>query len=432
MKKRIVILGGGISGLSLAWYLKKYSPESAITLIERKEQLGGWLSTLPCTDFFFERGPRTFQSVRAHALLKLTSELGLEDNLIFSEKKAKRRFLWTGQKLHLVPTHPWHFLRSSLGRHLLVSFWKERKKPAFALLEESLWDFATRRFDRKVAELFFDPMALGIYAGNSHTLSVNAAFAQLKEWEKEYGSVVKGLFRSKKGKSSLFTFKNGLFSLVQKLQEQLSAHICSGETVKALRFLEKTVEVETSKGVHTADVVFPTLAAPVMADLFRTLDSQIASLFSSFFYESLYLVYLGYKKQNFPHTAFGLLIPSCEKEEVLGVVFDSEIFPQQNREVDEVRLTVMVRGKDKEQEAVIQIAKEAVKRCCGFLATPDFVDLVAAKEAIPQYTMGHCQRVKELTDRLRAHYPNLTLVGNYLQGVSVNDCIHFAERSVRI
>ncbi len=206
-KKRILILGSGISGLSAAWHLAKKSDAYDCTLLEKSKTPGGWMSSHKEQDFLIEGGPRVFKTSRNREFLQIVDEIGFASSLLFSSSRAKSRFLWTDEKFQKVP---------KISFSLLYSLWKERKiSPVFE--DETIWDFTVRRFGKDIADKLVDPMVLGIYAGDSKLLSTKACFPFLKNLEKEHGSVIKGMFSlltKKKPKAAfkapLFSFKEGL------------------------------------------------------------------------------------------------------------------------------------------------------------------------------------------------------------------------------
>lgn len=420
MKKRVLILGGGISGLSAAYFLGQRG--FACTLLEKSERLGGWLHTQSHEGFLFERGPRTFQSRRAGALLELIGQLGLESECIFSALEAKKRYLWKGGKMHAIPQHPLKLFTSPLTRDLLLRLALEwRVAPSFT--EESVWDFARRRLGQKAAERFFDPMVLGIYAGDLKRLSVRSCFPALKRWEEESGSLTRALFKaSDKSGAGLFSLKGGTSSLVEALMERSGAEILLGEQVQRLRFSSDGVAVETQKGIWHGDRVVSTLPAYALAPL---VGGEAGMLLESIEYASITVVNIGYKRAQLALAGFGYLIPTTEGEEVLGAVFDSSIFPQQNGSASEVRLTVMIRGVEKEDAEYRRLAKSALQRHLGLSQEPDVLVVTRATRAIPQYLLGHAEKIARL---LQVCPSRCHLLGTYLEGVSVNDAILRAKQ----
>lgn len=358
---KVLILGGGITGLSAAWFLKKKDPSAHITLLEKENRLGGWIRTSNEGGFLFEQGPRTFQVGRSPHLLELIRELQLE--IIPSDPSAVKRFILYQGKLR------------SLGSFLpmmIPYLMRELFTPASKAEDESIYDFASRRFSPKIAETLFDPLTLGIYAGDIRKLSIRACFPTLYRWERERGSVIRGLLSASKKAKGLFTLKNGMEALIHELQRRLSLDFVLNCPV------EKIGEKEVFAGGKLWQV-----------------DRVISALPPSLPHQSVWVVSLFFEGDQLAKKGFGYLIPTQEKESVLGVIFDSAIFPKPNKET---RLTAMVRA---EEERPLEAALSACKRHLGLEAAPVYTSCFFAKNAIPQMEVG-C---------------------NYTGGVSVDACI---------
>lgn len=345
---KVLILGGGITGLSAAWFLKKKNVK--VTLLEKTNRLGGWICSSNEGGFFFEKGPRTFQAGRSPHLLALIQELQLET--IPSNPLAAKRFILHKGKLRT----PGSFLPMLLPAVLRELFVAKGQKE-----DESIYDFAARRFSPKIAETFFDPLVLGIYAGDIRKLSIRSCFPALYHWEQEKGSVIKGLFSSPKKAKGLFTIKGGMETLIQTLQNRLDIDIVLNCPV------ERTGEKEVIAG----------------GKVWRA-DHIISALPPSLPKRSIWVVNLAFEGDVLVKKGFGYLIPTQEKESVLGAVFDSAIFPEQNQS-NETRLTVMIRA---EEEKPLEAALSALDRHLGIRAEPIFSSIYLAKDAIPQMEVG--------------------------------------------
>ncbi|MBF5058951.1 protoporphyrinogen oxidase [Candidatus Neptunochlamydia vexilliferae] len=388
--KKIVIAGGGISGLAARYFLSKAHPGAEIVLYEKGSRLGGCIESVDAP-YFFERGPRTFKASRCPELLDLIKELGLEGELLPSTKEAGKRYLWKDQKLQKVGA-------------LLLPAWKsllgEWCRPPFAG-DETIGAFARRRFGDYVAETFFDPITLGVFAGDSEQLSVEACFPELKAMERTHGSITRALLKREKKKKpqGLFTLQGGIETLIDRLVEK-------GRGPIHLNHL-----LEGFEGDHTI------LALPAEgAKRFFEGDFEALRFFEGVGSVNLVVVNVVFSKKVFPKEGFGYLVPTKEKEKILGVVFDSSIFPAQNRG-EESRFTVMLR-EGGEIEAL-----EALQTHLGVSALPSSVHVKEYKGAVPQYGVGHLERVKAFEAHLAKYYPQVDCIGNYLRGPSVNACV---------
>jgi oxygen-dependent protoporphyrinogen oxidase len=351
--------------------LLKTNPKAKITLLEKENRLGGWIRTSHEGGFLFEKGPRTFPFSRNSHLLELIRDLQLE--IIPSAPSASKRFILHKGRLRT----PGSFL-PMLVPYLIREFFIRPSKAE----DESIYDFAARRFSPKIAEMFFDPLTLGIYSGDIRKLSIRACFPALYKWEREKGSVVRGLFSGPKNKvRGSFTVKNGMETLIQELQKRLPIDIvlnCPVEKITAH-------EVLADGKVWQADRVI------------SALPPQYAN-------RSIWVVNLAYNSDVLPKKGYGYLVPTQENESILGVIFDSAVFPQQNQP-SETRLTAMVRPEEKEP---LQAALNALSRHLGITAQPDHSSTFLAKNAIPQFEVG-C---------------------TYTEGVSVDACIQKAIRLI--
>ena len=209
---KITILGGGISGLAFAWFFSKRNPSAEITLLEAAPQLGG-----------VSAAPRIFPYSPNSSLLQLIREVGLEKEILHSNPDANRRFLWHRGALR--PVSELISWRDGL-RALL-----RRSSKAEDL---SIYDFAARRFSPQIAETLFDPLALGIFAGDIRRLSLRSCFPKMYEWD--CGRIPFWKMRPKQ--SGLFSLKGGLPRLIEELQRQLPITIRCNHPVTDLNSLD--------------------------------------------------------------------------------------------------------------------------------------------------------------------------------------------------
>ncbi len=407
-KETIIILGGGISGLTVAYELAKHQDRFQIRLIEQSDHLGGWIDTDTSTGFFFEKGPRVFRGSRSPQFLALVKEIGLYGELIESRREGQSRYLWKEGKLRRLPMVSWG---------LLKGIFNDLRSPSWGKEDESVWDFACRRFNQKVAETVFDPMITGIFGGDSKKLSVRSCLPLYKKLEEEHGSIVKGLLKQERFKGPLmFGFQRGMKSVIQRLQERTSIPFHLGEEVVSIVPKGKKFEVKTSKMSYEANYLFSALPAHVIGKL---LIPELAHLPS----EGTTIVNLGYKNNVLNQKGFGYLVSTQEKEDVLGVIFNSNAFPQNNRFPKETRLTVKLKNVSMSESEARTLALKGVAKHLGITEKPEVSMVLRAPNVFPQFLVGHHQRMQTLEEELSKRHPTLRLVGNYLYGVGVNDCI---------
>jgi len=390
----IVILGGGISGLTAAWKAKQAGAE--ITLLEKSDRAGGWIKTVNHEGFLFELGPRSCRP-SGIATVQLAEELGIKDQIITASSDAYIRYLYYKNKLRKVPgIWMWKWIPTLLCEPF-------RKK---GTTEETVGQFFTRRFSKDIAENIIDPMVSGIYAGNLDELSLQSAFPIFKQWEQEHGSILLGALKHKPEKSSIpgiFSFRDGMETLTKALYEKLKEHIHLNSPVTKINLDDLSIETpdQTFHADHIISAIPPGNLLPI---------PQIPCA-------SIAVVNIGYRKKVLKHKGFGYLIPRNVGSDVLGAIWDSSAFPQQNSHPDETRITVMI-GRRLDQD-LVSLALDTLKHHLGITERPDAILCTTMHNAIPQYGIGHHKILKTI----ESISPHFTAIGNSFYGIAVNDCV---------
>jgi oxygen-dependent protoporphyrinogen oxidase len=388
---RVAILGGGISGLSAAWYLLKKEPTAQIALFESSHRLGGWIESKTHSGFLFERGPRTFQTGRCPELLGMIRELSLP--LVFSAPGTK--FLWHRGRLRSMRSFWPQLLRAAL---------QDLVAPKGSVEDESIDAFARRRMGKKAAELFFDAMTKGVYGGDPRKLSLRASFPFLFEAEQNERSLLKSMLKQTRKEPGLFTLAHGMESLIDALKK-LPLEIHLDAPVEEIR-----VEGVVVKGKFwPADLVVSALPGLEIA--------RLTNIPLALRNEPISVVNFGFQGEILSKKGYGYLVPAREKEKILGQVWDTSIFPIPGQ----TKITSMVRGEDP-----IGIAQEALKRHLNVTELP--VSIAVKEAQIPQYDVGHLNRIETFEKNLLSHFQGrLKLAGNYLFGASVEACLQRAK-----
>jgi len=421
-KKKILILGAGISGLSAAWYIQKTRPEYDYLILEKTKTAGGYMQTTE-GEHLIEFGPRIFKASKSKDLLALVEEVGFTSDLIFSVKEAKKRYLWINGKLISIFS-----LLPAIVKALLF----EWTKPVCEE-EESILEFGTRRLGKGITQKLLDPMMLGIYGGEIEKLSVDACLPILKKWEKKYGSVTAGLFsyflkKKEKKDPRLLSFQKGVGSFIHHLEQKLDTPIVYGAEALSIEQTEGRYTVHTQKGAFMADKVIVALPAYEAAQLLRPIDIQVADVLGTIPYVSLQVVHVVIEGQVLQYPGFGYLVPSLEGEPLLGVIFDSMIFPQQKGSYD-TKLTFMLRSEEFLKEEMEHNIHYYLRTHLKIEKPAKKIEITQMPSAIPQYVMGHHSRI----DFLQRNSPQgIHLIGNYLKGSSVSDAIKMAKNSVSL
>ncbi len=440
---RIAVVGGGLSGLAAAFRLRQHLPAADLTLLEARDRVGGAIGTDRLDGFTVERGPNGIFDAKPHTL-QLCRDLGLGDRLIAaSEGSRKNRFLFLNGRLHRLPGDPLSLLRTpvlSVRGRLSMLVEPFRRRPGNLPDDESVAAFARRRFGREAADVFIDALVTGIHAGDPEKLSVRAAFPRLPKFEAEHGSVIRGFLRAAKerrkvgaGPQRMWSFREGLQVLIDALAERLGPIVRTGKPVSRIERGESGWRVHTGGAVIQADTVVLTTPAYHQADVLRELDPELAAEIAGIWYNAIAVVALGYREADAPNRpdGFGYIAPQNTRRDVLGVQWCSSTFPDRappgfvlwRALCGGVNRADMVELPDAQLLRAVH-AEMRVTMCVT--GEPVFTRVVRWPRAIPQYEVGHPQRVDRI-DRLAARHRGLILGGSGYRGVAMNDCVEQAE-----
>jgi oxygen-dependent protoporphyrinogen oxidase len=425
---KVIVVGAGISGLSLAYRLQQASSSIDVTVLEQTSRPGGKVWTERLGGFQVEVGANGILDNKP-STVSLCRELGLASRLVpASEVAGRNRFVAVDDKLRLLPRTFTEFLRSDLlgwrGKLRLLAepLFPRRRSPD----DESIRDFVRRRVGKEAADVLADAMVTGIYAGDPALLSLPAAFPRLSEFERQYGNVLKGFIRSRRDRlrladaeasaspgNQLWSFREGLRALIERLAESIGDKLLLGVD---------------GHEIWTADAVVLTCPAHEQAALLADLDPALAQLIDGVAYNRVAVVAIGYDRQAVTAKVdgFGFIVPERTRRDVLGVQWCSSIFP--NRAPAEcVLLRAMCGGWHRAEmvgwsdDRLLEAVRQELRRLMGIAATPCFHAIIRWDRAIPQYQLGHLQRVRGIEERA-ARWPGLFLAGNAYHGVAINDC----------
>jgi len=442
---KIVIVGAGISGLSLAYRLQERGPDLDITVLEERDRPGGTVWTERRDGFQIETGPNGFLDNKP-TTLDLCRELGLKDRLLGASSEAgKNRYLFLDGRLRPLPSGLRAFFTSDLlsfqGK---VAFFRERfRAPRVNGADESIADFARRRAGKEAA-LFADALVTGIFAGDPARLSARACFPRLVALEKEYGSILKGLAQNarKRGREArlksepvsrrsnqMWSLRDGLGTLIETLGERLRKPILLGISVRGL--IKQTggwLVVTEDKEHFPADAVILACPAFKQAAILADLDEELADRIESIPYNRLAVVAMGFRRGDVPHNlaGFGYIVPQQNRGDVLGVQWCSSIFPGRAPE-GAVLLRAMAGGWSRPEVAawedtrLLECVRADLGQALRIRAAPIFHHIVRWNRAIPQYHLGHLEKVAWIEERISRH-AGLFLGGNAYHGVAMNDC----------
>jgi oxygen-dependent protoporphyrinogen oxidase len=448
---RVVIIGAGISGLALAYRLEQRQPTLDVQVLEQQTRLGGTIHTLYRDGFQVEAGPNGFLDNKP-STRQLCEDLGIGELLLPARETAQRnRYLFFAGRLHRLPSSLLTFLTSPLlsfrGKLALIAERFRRSRPSRA--DESIAEFARRRVGREVTDTLVDAFVTGIHAGDPELLSIEAAFPRLAQLEREHGSVLRGLARQRRQRRAeaaargqpapaaprMWSFSVGMGQLIETLAGRLRQPPLLGVAVRRVqRFSEQGIwRIEADgRASWDADVVVLTCPAPAQAALLQDADSELASRLAEIPYNRIAVVALGYRAEEVPTSldGFGYLCPQRERRDVLGVQWCSSIFPGRAPE-SMVLLRAMCGGWgrpemiDWDDDRLVAAVRADLAQALHIQAPPRFVHLTRWPRAIPQYHVGHRERLTWMEARLKRH-PGLYLGGNAHRGIALNDCVEQA------
>ena len=437
---RIAIVGGGISGLSLAYVLLEKGQGFDIKVFESESRPGGKIYTEKVDGYVCEAGVNGFLDNKP-STLELAAKINLSP--MRSSDNARRRFIYTGGELREIPDSAVKFFMSNFlslpGRLRMIG---EYFVPRAMKDDETLESFAVRRVGREFYEKLLDPMASGVYAGDPTKMSIRSCFAKVYGLEQKYGGLIKGFMAAgkeakKSGKKveagpggTLTSFREGMYSFVEALRSLLGDRV---QTDKAAKGIEKTSGgyMLHFKDGSTCEADCVVLASPAhnSAEIVRDFDKTICDILTTIPYPALSVVSFGFKRAKISRdiNLFGYLIPGNEKRKILGTLFDSSIFENRAPE-GYVLLRNMVGGARAQDlallddEKLISTVRNELAEIMGLRAEPDFVRVFRWEKAIPQYLLGHHRKLEAL-DEASAKHKGFYLAGNAYRGVAVNDCI---------
>jgi len=455
---RIGIIGGGIAGLSAAYYATKKDPSAQITVIEASDRWGGKITTdrvaFDDGQFIIEGGPDTFLATKPWAVA-LCKELGLSDRLQGTNPNTKSTYVLHRNKLEplpdglamMIPTNVESILKSRL-----IS-WLGKARMGFDFIQpakavngdESLGTFVSRRLGREAYENLIEPLMSGIYAGDGDHLSLASTFPYLRDLEARYGSLARGALKMRQqssgkavqgSRSAFLTPTTGLVEIVEALVEHLKSKVelrLNTHVENISRPSTFDLRLETGEHVNTDAIILAT-PAYVGGRLLASFDPELASTLTSIPYASTATISLAYRHSDLlkPLDGYGYVIPRREGRKALAGTWTSTKFP--HRAPDGyalIRVFVGRAGQDIpwDENELLEIAKEEVKLTSGITSEPIVSRVFMWDKAMPQYNLGHPEKLKQIDSALVNH-PGLALAGNGYRGIGIPDCIHSGELAV--
>lgn len=452
--ERIVVIGGGLTGLAAAHRLISRANETRrsieVILFEAKSRLGGAIWTEKRDGFLLEGGADSFITNKPWGI-ELCRELGLTDQLIGTDTTRRRSFVIRNGRLHPVPDgfvmmapskmlpllfSPILSLRGKL-RVLLERFIPRKGDD----LDESLASFVKRRLGREALDRLVQPLVGGIYTADPNDLSLAATLPQFAAMEREYGSLIRAARRQKREDRDASGARYGLFASLRDGMGTLPAALSASLPRGVVRLNSPIRRILRSEPAGTwrvepldgppidASAVLLATEAHASARLVDVFDPELAVQLRSIPYASSIVVNVGYRRDAISHPldGFGAVVPQMENRSILAVSFTSVKFAGRAPD-DSVLMRVFVGGAtqpelfDQDDATISALAEREVAELLGIRGKPLFMEIVRHPRGMPQYTLGHLNRVASIRE-MQAMHPGLGLAGNAFSGVGIPDCI---------
>ncbi|ORX67785.1 Protoporphyrinogen oxidase [Linderina pennispora] len=486
----VTVLGGGISGLSTAYYLAQRLPSTAmVTLIEGSQHVGGWVRSErrqigSGVSALAEKGPRTLrtgESREALAVLELVDDLDLRDSVVTASREsaaAQNRYIYYNRHLNRMPTGIGSLVTGvpAAVRCLAGGVWQDlfTRKNTPEATDESIHEFISRRFGRAVDDNLASAVMHGIYAADTKDLSARALLYPfwLADQTGKHG-VIRGLRRVAKlsrarharfaqrdaeerveiakrrvqnrgfwdmmGDASMYSFEGGLQTLTDRLLADLTqrpnVEILRGTPAQRVRLTADNAmaEVGLADGrVVRSHHVVNALPLPQLKTLF---SGASPALVDETPYASVSVANVTYAKRSIaPIDGFGYLVPRASSHDsaALGVVLDSCALPQQDGNEEISRLTVMLGGATRDSAQLEQDALETLRKHLGISETPADIDITVARECIPTYTVGYVDRLRAMHEWVAGVMQGrMSVVGAAYGGPAVPHCVLHARDLVQ-
>jgi len=460
--KSVVIVGGGISGLSTAFSLLEQAQAADLpvscTLLEASPTWGGKIVTHRVGQLVMEAGPDSFLSQKPWAL-DLCRRVGLIDQLINTNPTPKKASVLCDGRLHELPEGLVTFTPTQLGplfRSGLLSWLDLARMGCDVLIpplrsgaDESLAAFFRRRFGRQATERVMEPLMAGIYAGDAEQMSLRATFPKFYELEQTHGSVIRGMMAARRARAQqppsgnvprtmFVTLRNGLSDLVTVV----AGHLCKAGAVLKAGVQAESLRVRSHKPGRwmydilctdgttlAAEAVVLATPAYISADLVRPLSPVAAGVMDSIPYASTATISLVYRAADVGNRleGFGFIVPRAEGRDLIAATWTSQKWPHRASEQDvSVRCYLGGVGReailDHDDQHLVRCVRSELTSIVGLQAEPHYVEVNRWHRAMPQYTIGHLDRLAQLDDAL-SRFGGLLVTGAGYRGVGIPDCI---------
>lgn len=446
MNARVVVIGGGITGLAAAERVAAALGSGAVRLVERGRRLGGKINTEDVGGAIVEGGPDCFLAVKP-AGLAMVRRLELEHRLIGTDPRFGRSFVKRGGRLHELPEGLSGLVPSRIGPLMRTRLLSPRGRARAALElfvprrasggDESIAGFVTRRFGREAWDWLIEPLLGGIHAGDGARLSLAATFPQLADTERHHGSVLRAMMKARFGRrrrpagpTGFVTLRGGLGEMVNALEARLDGSITTGRAVQSIARDGDgwTVALDRGETISTEHVIVAT-PANAAAPMLEAADAALAAELRAMRFVSTATVSVAFPAEAVPRKlpGYGYVAPRAEGGPVLACSWTSHKFPERVR--GDLVLLRLFLGRDGDDaitdepdEAVKFVVRRELRDMHGITSEPLWWRLFRWPAAMPQYVLGHNDRLERIARHLAA-LPGLAVAGSSFTGAGIPDCI---------
>ena len=443
IKKDIVVIGAGLTGLTTGFYLNKYGKD--VVILEKADRCGGVINSVQENGFIYETGPNSGVLSTVEAV-ELFEDLNQLCKLETARAESKKRLILKNGQWEPLPSGlssaistPLFTLKDKL-RILGEPFREKGNNP-----HESVAELVRRRLGKSFLDYAIDPFISGIYAGDPENIVTKYALPKLYDLEQEYGSFIKGSIakmknadkKAKKATREVFSAKNGLGKLISALCEGIGEENiklnCNNISINKSDKFEITFETDGDIKKIESNKVITTTGSHALEEMLPFIPKNRFDNISNLRYAKVVQVILGFNNwQGISLQAFGGLIPSKEKRKILGVLYSSSLF-EDRAPVGGALLSIFLGGMkflsavDLSDQEITHLVKIEITDIMGLKDfNPDLMKIFRYQYAIPQYEASSGSRFEAIR-KLQEEYPGLILAGNMRDGIGMSDRIKQAK-----
>jgi oxygen-dependent protoporphyrinogen oxidase len=456
--KSVAIIGAGITGLSSAYFIKKQNPNIDVTIYEATDRAGGKIQTYRKDGYTIELGPESYLG-RKKIMTEVAEEIGLKDDLITNQ--TGQSYIYAKNKLYPIPggsimgipTDIKPFISTKLislkgklraGLDLI-------KKPTKMNEDISVGTFFRDRLGDEVLENLIEPLMGGIYGTNIDDLSLMSTFPQFKEREEQFGSLIKGMKHEKEQrmkqrqlypgspKGQFKQFRHGLSSFIESLAayvEKLGVHIQYNTPIKDVIVSQQNYKLVMDEGDKTYDGIIIATPHEVFMDWFK--GDPALDYFKTMQSTTVATVVMAFDEQNIENTyeGTGFVIARTSNTNITACTWTSKKWPFTTPE-GKVLIRAYV-GKpgdtvveDHTDSEIVNIVRNDLSKMMKFYGDPDFSIVNRLPHSMPQYHVGHINKIKEIQEHIATTYPRLRITGAPFEAVGLPDCVAQAQEAVK-